>query len=130
MLAQSPNRRVKDLFHTKILLIDPSPAPRQVRVNLLQSHGVEVHAVEDFSGARVLWQPGMYDFVFLAVRRCSAGEALEWCEQIKDRSPRQSIAFLVAAPTYLSLTWPSEVIAEDATSGQWGETVRRFLAAA
>jgi hypothetical protein len=66
----------------------------------------------------------------LDVRRYSAGEMLEFCEEIKDRDPRQRIAFLVGAPTYLSLTWPGEIIAEDASSGQWGETVKRFLAAA
>jgi CheY-like chemotaxis protein len=130
MLPESSNRRLKDLSHRRILLIDRCQATREVRVNVLQSHGVEVHAVEDFSGARFLWQPRMYDFVLLDVRRYPAGEALEWCEEIKDRSPRQRIAFLVGAPTYLSLPWPGEVIAEDAPSGQWGETVKRFLAAA
>jgi hypothetical protein len=66
----------------------------------------------------------------LDVRRYSPGETLEFYEEIKDRSPRQRIAFLVGAPTYLSLTWPGGVIAEGASSGQWGETVNRFLAAA
>jgi hypothetical protein len=72
----------------------------------------------------------MYDFVLLDVRRYPAGEALEWWEQIKDRSPRQRIAFLVGAPTYLSLTWPGEIRVGEISRGQWGETVRRFLAAA
>ena len=89
-----------------------------------------MHAVEDFSEARVLWQPRMYDFVLLDVRKYPARETLQWCEQIKDRDPRQRIAFLVGAPTYLSLTWPGEVVAEEGSSGQWEDTVRRFLAAA
>jgi DNA-binding NtrC family response regulator len=130
MLRQSSNRRLKDLSDKRILLIDRCQATREVRVNVLQSHGVQVHAVEDFSEARFLWQPRTYDFVLLDVRRYPAGEVLEWCEEIKDRDPTQRIAFLVGAPTYLSLTWPGEVIAEDTSSGQWGETVRRFLAAA
>jgi CheY-like chemotaxis protein len=130
MLAQSSNRGFKDLSHQKILLIDRCQATREVRVNVLQSHGVEVHAIEDFSAARVRWQPGTYDYVLLDIRKFPAEEALEWCGQIKDRSPRQRIAFLVGAPAYLSLTWPGEVIAASASSGQWGETVKRFLAAA
>jgi CheY-like chemotaxis protein len=130
MLTQSSNRGFKDLSHQKILLIDRCQATREVRVNVLQSHRVEVHAVQDFSEARVLWQPGLYDYVLLDIRRYQAGDALEWCQQIKDSSPMQRIAFLVGAPAYLSLTWPGEVIAEDASSGQWVETVRRFLAAA
>jgi response regulator RpfG family c-di-GMP phosphodiesterase len=130
VFRQSTNRRLKDLSDRRILLIDRCQATREVRASVLQSHGVEVHAVEDFYGARFLWQPLMYDFVLLDVRRYSPGEALEWCEQIKDRSPRQRIAFLVGAPTYLPLTWPGEISVGEISRGQWGETVRRFLAAA
>jgi response regulator RpfG family c-di-GMP phosphodiesterase len=130
MLRQSPNRRLKDLSNRRILLIDRCQATREVRATVFQSHGVEVHAVEDFYGARFLWQPLMYDFVLLDVRRYPPGETLEWCEQVKDKSPRQRIAFLVGAPTYLSLTWPGELSVGEDSRGQWGETVRRFLAAA
>jgi hypothetical protein len=66
----------------------------------------------------------------LDVRRYSPWETLEFYEEIKQASPRERVVFLVGPPTYLSLTWPGEVIAEDASSGQWGETVKRFLAAA
>jgi response regulator RpfG family c-di-GMP phosphodiesterase len=130
MLRQSSDRRLKDLSDRRVLLIDRCQATREVRASVLQSQGVEVHAVEDFYGARFLWQPDMYDFVLLDVRRYPAGEAREWCEQIKDKSPRQRIAFLVGAPTYLSLTWPGEVSVGENSRGQWGETVRRFVAAA
>ena len=130
MLRQSSNRRLKDLSDRRILLIDRCQATREVRVNVLQSQGVEVHAVEDFSQARVLWQPRIYDFVLLDVRRYPAEEGLKWCEEIKDRDPKQRLAFLVGAPTYVSLKWPGKVVADAASSGQWRETVKRFLAAA
>jgi hypothetical protein len=65
----------------------------------------------------------------LDVRRYSPGETLEFYEQIKQASPQQQVVFLVGPPTYLSLAGPGEVFAEDASSGQWGATVRRFLAA-
>jgi hypothetical protein len=115
----------RDQEHTFATLVHDCGYWKQV-----QSHGVEVHAVEEISAARSLWQPKIYDLVMLDVRRYSPGETLEFYEEIKDRSPRQCIAFLVGAPTYLSLTWPGGVIAEGASSGQWGETVNRFLAAA
>jgi hypothetical protein len=89
-----------------------------------------VHAAEEISAARSLWQPNIYDLVMLDVRRYPQGETLEFYEEIKQASPRERVVFLVGPPTYLSLTWPGEVIAEDASSGQWGETVKRFLAAA
>jgi DNA-binding NtrC family response regulator len=129
-MYQPPPLRCSVFDDKKVLLIDSCQATREVRVNVLQSHGVEVHAVEEISAARSLWQPKIYNLVMLDVRRYSPGETLEFYEEIKDRSPRQRIAFLVGAPTYLSLTWPGGVIAEGASSGQWGETVDRFLAAA
>jgi len=88
-----------------------------------------VHEAEEIPAARFLWQPDVYDLVMLDVRRYSPAEALEFYEQIKQASPREQVVFLVGPPTYLSLAWPGEVFAEDASSGQWGATVRRFLAA-
>jgi DNA-binding NtrC family response regulator len=129
-MYQPPPLRCSVFDDKKVLLIDSCQATCRVRASVLRSHGVEVHAAEEISAALFLWQPKIYDLVMLDVRRYSPGEMLEFYEEIKDRDPRQRIAFLVGAPTYLSLTWPGEVIAEDASSGQWGETVRRFLAAA
>ena len=114
----------------KVLLIDSCQATCGVRASVLRSHRVEVHAAEEISAARSLWQPDIYDLVMLAVRRYPPGETLEFYEQIKRASPRERVVFLIGPPTYLSLTWPGEVFAEDASSGQWGETVKRFLAAA
>jgi hypothetical protein len=66
----------------------------------------------------------------LDVWRYSPGETLEFYDRIKQASTLEQVVFLVGPSTYLSLTWPGEVFAEDASSGQWGETVKRFLAAA
>ena len=128
MGPQSPNR--SNLYAKKVLLIDRSQATREARAAVLRSHAVEVHEAEEISAARFLWQPHVYDLVMLDVRRYSPGEALEFYEQIRAADPRQGIAFLVGPPVYLSRTWPSEVASDDTSRGQWGETVRRFLAAA
>jgi len=114
----------------RVLLIDRCQATCEVRAGVLRNQGVEVHAAADLSGARFLWHPNSYQLIMLDTRRYSPGDALEFCEQIKSASPGERIAFLVGPPTYLSFTWPGEVIAEDGPSGQWGETVKRFLAAA
>ena len=127
MVSQSPIRL--NLHAKKVLLIDRCQATREARAAALRSRGVEVHEAEEISGARFLWQPDVYDLVMLDVRRYSPAEALEFYEQIKQASPHEQVVFLVGPPTYLSLAWPSEVFAEDASSGQWGATVRRFLAA-
>jgi hypothetical protein len=80
--------------------------------------------------ARFLWQPNAYDLILLDVRRHLPGEALEFYEQIGTASPKEHFAFLVGPPVYLSRTWPGEVTEVDASQGQWGATVGRFLTAA
>ena len=129
-MYQPPPLRCSVFDDKKVLLIDSCQATCGVRASVLRSRGVEVHVAEEISAARCLWQPKIYDLVMLDVRRYSPGETFEFYEQIKDRSPQQRIVFLVGAPSYLSLTWPGEVSVGENSRGQWGETVRRFLAAA
>ena len=130
MYYPPPLRGRPVLAGQKVLLVDRCQATCEVRAAVLRSHGVEVHAAEEIPVALFLWQPNIYDLVMLDVRRYSPEETLEFYEQIKQASPRERVVFLVGPPTYLSLAWPGEVIAEDVSSGQWGETVKRFLAAA
>ena len=130
MYRPPPLRGQPVLEGKKVLLIDPYQPTRDVRTRVLQSHGVEVRAAEDLSGARFLWQPNVYDWILLDVRRHLSGEALEFYEQIRTASPKEQFAFLVGPPVYLSRTWPGEVTTDGASQGQWGATVARFLAAA
>jgi response regulator RpfG family c-di-GMP phosphodiesterase len=125
-----PRRDRTVLADTKVLLIDRFQATREVRAAVLRSHGVEVHEAEELSTARFLWQPHVYDLIMLDVRRYSSEETLEFYGQVRDASPRQRFVFLMGAPTYLSRTWPGEVVVDSALRGQWGETVRRLMAAA
>ncbi len=129
-MYQPPPLRCSVFDGKKVLLIDRCQATCEVRASVLRSHGVEVHAADELSAARFLWQPNFYDLVMLDVRRYSPGETFEFYEQIKGRSPQQLIVFFVGAPSYLSLTWPGEVSVGENSRGQWGETVSRFLAAA
>ena len=128
MLGQSSNRRPNPSRKT-VLLIDRCEATREVRAAVLRTHGIDVHAAADLRGARFLWKPNAYSWIFLDVRRHLPGEALEFYEQIKEASARERFAFLVGPPVYVSRTRPEEVKAADEKSQQWGETVR-FLAAA
>jgi hypothetical protein len=128
MSPQFPNRST--LHAKKDLLIDRCQATREVRAAVLRSHGVDVHEAEELFPARFLWQPNLYDLVMLDVRRYSPGEVLEFYGQIRDTSPGQRFAFLMGAPTYLSLNWPAEITVDRVLRGQWAETVRRFMAAA
>jgi CheY-like chemotaxis protein len=130
MYRPPPLRGQPVLANKKVLLIDRNQPTRDVRVRVLQSHGVEVHAADSLQTARFLWQPDVYDLILLDVRRHLPGEALEFYEQIRDASPNEHFAFFVGPPVYLSRTWPSEVTEIDAPQGQWRATVGRFLTAA
>jgi CheY-like chemotaxis protein len=130
MYRPPPLRSRPVLDGKRVLLIDRCQATREVRATVLRSRRVEVHEAEDLSAARFLWQPHVYDLIMLDVRRYSSGEALEFYEQISEASSEQRFAFLMGAPTYLLPKWPQAVTVDDVSQGQWGETVRRFLAAA
>ncbi len=101
----------------------------RTRANVLRGHGVEVDAADSLQRARVLWRPRRYDLILLDVRGHLPGEALEFYEQIREVTPRQ-LAFLVGPPLYLSLTWPGGISLEEASRGQWEQTVKRFARAA
>ena len=129
MLGQSSNRRPNPSRKT-VLLIDRCEATREVRAAVLRTHGIEVHAAADLRGARFLWKPNAYSWIFLDVRRHLPGEALEFYEQIRTASPEEHFVFLVGPPAYLSLTWPNDVTAVEREPQQWAETVKLFVAAA
>jgi len=52
MYRPPPLRGQPVLANKKVLLIDRNQPTRDVRVRVLQSHGVEVHAAKDLWGAR------------------------------------------------------------------------------
>ena len=130
MYRPPPPRGQPVLEGKTVLLIDRNQPTRDVRVRVLQSHGVEVHAADSLQTARFLWQPDVYDLILLDVRRHLPGEALEFYEQIRNASPNEHFAFLVGPPVYLSRTWPSEGTEVEGSQGQRGATVGRFLTAA
>ena len=125
-----PPRRGRSLLDgKKVLLIDEKQTTRETRANVLRGHGVEVDATDSLQRARVLWRSRRYDLILLDVRGHLPGEALEFYEQIREVTPRQ-LAFLVGPPLYLSLTWPGGISLEEASRGQWEQTVKRFARAA
>jgi len=130
MYRPPPLRGRPALADKRVLLIDRFQATREARAAVLRSHAVEVHEAEEISAARFRWQPQVYDLVMFDTRRYSREEALEFYEQIRAADPRQRIVFLTGPPKYVSRTWPDEIAEGETSRGQWGETVKRFLAAA
>ena len=89
MYRPAPLRGRSPFDGKKVLLIDERQATREVRENVLRSHGVEVDAADSLQRACVLWKPHRYHLVLLDVRRQFPGEALQFYEQIRDASPRK-----------------------------------------
>jgi len=129
-MYQPPPLRGLSVFDgKKVLLIDSHQPARDVRVRVLQSHGIEVDVAEDLSRARFLWRPKLYDLILLDVRGHLPGDALEFYLEIKHERPPARVVFLVGPPVYLSRTWPTEVMATEREPQQWAETVKRLHAA-
>ena len=103
----------------KVLLIDPHQRARDVRASVLRSRGIEVDATDNLQAARALWRPKLYDLILLDARGHLPGEALDFYLEIKHASPHERVVFLVGPPTFLSVTWPTEVMAR----GGDGETL-------
>ena len=80
--------------------------------------------------ARSLWRPKLYNLILLDARGHLPGEARDFYLEIKHASPHERIVFLVGPPTYLSLTWPTEVVPTEKEPQRWAETVRRYVTAA
>lgn len=118
------------LAATKVLLVDPYQPTRDARARVLRNHDIELDIAESLRAARRLWRPRFYDWVLLDVRGYFPGEARGFYEQIRDKSPREHVVFLVGPPMYLSRTWPDESSEFASETQQWGETVKHFLAAA
>lgn len=114
----------------KVLLVDPYQPTRDARSSVLRNYDIELDVSESLAYARSLLRPRLYDWTLLDVRRYLPEEALAFYQEIRGAAPRSHVAFFVGPPRYLSLTWPGDIIVEEASSGQWTETVNRFLAAA
>jgi hypothetical protein len=129
-MHQPPLRGRPVLEGKRVLLVDPYQPTRDARAGVLRNHDIESDTASSLQAARCLWRPRFYDWVLLDVRGYLPGEALVFYEQIRDKSPREHVAFFVGPPTYLSRTYPDQSSEVASETQQWGETVKRFLAAA
>jgi CheY-like chemotaxis protein len=84
----------------RVLLVDHNPEKQRLRATILRNHDLEVHVAASVGDAERLCISHVYDLILLAAAEDSA-EALTLSRQIRKRKPRQRIALLVGAPTYI-----------------------------
>lgn len=84
----------------RVLLIDNNPFKQNLRATILRNYEIEVHTASSLTGAQDLWTHNLYDLVLLAAAEDSP-EAVALPAEIRRHKPRQRIALLVGAPTYI-----------------------------
>lgn len=96
-----------------VLIVADNQAAQKVRLDVLRSHGVEVHCAKDSVEAALLWVPDFFNLVLLDMRQ-KPKDALAFWRTIRRQDPKQRIFFLVGPPHYISATCPDEVVGSKA----------------
>jgi CheY-like chemotaxis protein len=85
----------------RVLLIDTSPAKRDLRAEVLRKLGIDVDCAADIVEARLWWRPALYDLVLMNMDK-GRGQGDKFCNDLRSAIPPQRLAFLVGQPAYLS----------------------------
>jgi CheY-like chemotaxis protein len=85
----------------RVLLVDSSPAKRDLRAEIMRKLGMEVDCAADISEARCWWRADLYDLVLINIGN-ELGPRNKFCEDIRGATPPQQLAFLVGKPEYLA----------------------------
>ena len=85
----------------RVLLVDSSPAKRDLRAEIMRKLGMDVDCAADISEARCWWRADLYDLVLINIGN-ELGPRNKFCEDIRGATPPQQLAFLVGKPEYLA----------------------------
>lgn len=85
----------------RVLLVDASPAKRDLRAETMRKLGMDVDCAADISEARSWWRAALYNLVLINVEN-ELGHRDKFCEDIRGATPSQQLAFLVGKPDYLA----------------------------
>lgn len=85
----------------RVLLVDTSPAKRDMRAEVMRKLGMEVDCAADIAEARSWWRADLYHLVLINVEN-DASQRDGFCEDIRGATPPQQLAFLVGKPAYLA----------------------------
>jgi CheY-like chemotaxis protein len=116
-----------ELKKKRVLLVDTSPAKRDLRAEVMRKLGMEVDCAADISEARSWWRADLYNLVLLNVEN----ELLhrdEFCDDIRSATPPQQLAFLVGKPEYLADTPNTEATSSGDRPGS-GQILRKAASA-
>jgi CheY-like chemotaxis protein len=87
----------------RVLLVDTSPAKRQLRAEIMRKLGIDVDCAADISEALSWWRANLYNLVLIDAQN-HLGQRDDFCDFIRSATPPQRLAFLVGKPDYLADT--------------------------
>jgi hypothetical protein len=114
----------------RVLLVDASPAKRDLRAETMRKLGMDVDCAADISEARSWWRAALYNLVLFNVEN-ELGHRDKFCQDIRSATPPQQLAFLVGKPDYLANLPNADLVPSvqpDGDPGHWGD-VRAALSA-
>jgi CheY-like chemotaxis protein len=85
----------------RVLLIDTSHVKRELRAQVLRKLGMDVDCAADMAEARIWWRPTLYDLVLINMGK-GRGQRDKFCDDLRNATPPQRMAFLVGQPAYLA----------------------------
>jgi len=85
----------------RVLLVDASPAKRDLRAEAMRKLGMQVDCAADIAEARAWWRADLYDLVLIHMEK-GEGHRDRFCEDVRGATPPQRLAFLVGKPEYLA----------------------------
>jgi CheY-like chemotaxis protein len=85
----------------RVLLVDASPATRELRAEAMRKLGMDVDCAVDISEARSWWRADLYNLVLINMEN-ELGNRDKFCDDVRAATPPQQLAFLVGKPGYLA----------------------------
>jgi hypothetical protein len=85
----------------RVLLVDASPAKRELRSEALRKLGMDVDCACDICEARSWWRADLYSLVLINLEN-DLSQWDEFCADVRVATPAPKVAFLIGKPAYLS----------------------------
>lgn len=85
----------------RVLLVDGSPAKRDLRAESMRKLGIDVDCAADITEARSWWRADLYNLVLINTES-ELGQRDKFCDEVRGATPPQQLAFLVGKPAYLA----------------------------
>jgi CheY-like chemotaxis protein len=85
----------------RVLLVESSSAQRDLRSDTMRKLGIDVDCAADIGEARSWWRAALYNLVLIGGDK-DIEHRDSFCDDVRNATPPQQLAFLVGKPGYLA----------------------------